>query len=245
LLEFARMQHRWIARLCLLIALSGGACAHAAEATPLVPFQAEYQVSRNGKELGHATLTLRQSDRDTWEFTNETRGTNGMASMLGLDIVERSAFRWRDGLPEGLQYRYEQRSAVKSRRRSVEFDWDAREARNSDGKRDWVAPLDRSAMDRNLVTLAIMTRLKAGSRDLVFPVVDKDRVAEQRYVPGARESLSLPAGTIEAVRVDRRREDSSRTTTLWLAPRRGWLPVQIEQVEKNGETITMRLAASR
>jgi len=167
-----------------------------------------------------------------------------MASMLGLDIVEKSTFRWRDGMPEGLQYRYEQHAAIKSRKRSADFDWNAREARNSDGKNDWIAPLDRSAMDRNLVTLAIMARLKAGSQDLVFPVVDKDRIAEQRYTQGARESLSLPAGTVDAVRVERRRDDASRTTTSWFAQQRGWLPVQIEQSDKDG-IVTMRLVRDR
>jgi len=232
------------ARLFGVVALAFASLASAADSAPLQPFQADYIVLRNGKELGHATLTLQEADRGTWQFRNETHGTKGMASMLGLDIVENSTFRWRDGLPEGLQYRYEQHAAIKSRQRSIDFDWNAHEARNHDGKNDWVAPLERGAMDRNLVTLAIMTRLKTGSQDLAFAVVDKDRVAEQRYAQGARESLSLPAGTVEAVRVERRRDDNSRTTTSWFAPQRGWLPVQIEQVEKNGETITMRLASA-
>jgi len=238
------MRPSFSVRLIGLLALAATAAAAAAAPAPLAPFQADYVVLRNGKELGHATLTLREAQGGTWEFSNETRGTKGMASMLGLDIVEKSTFRWRDGLPEGLQYRYEQHAAIKSRKRSADFDWNAREARNSDGKNDWVAPLERSAMDRSVVTLAIMARLKAGSHDLTFPVVDKDRVAEQRYVQGAQEALSLPAGRFDAVRIERQRDDASRTTISWFAPARGWLPVQIEQVEKNGETVTMQLASA-
>ena len=71
----------------------------------------------------------------------------------------------------------------------------------------------------------------------------RERISTQRYAPGARETLSLPAGAIEAIRVDRQRDDAKRTTTSWFAPQKAWLPVQIEQVEK-GDTITMRLAAS-
>lgn len=239
------MPHRSGARWIGLIALVMAGAAGAADPSPLPPFQADYQVLRNGKELGRATLSLQQGANGTWEFSSQTRGTKGMASLVGLDIVEKSTFHWRDAMPEGLRYSYAQDAAIKSRQRSTEFDWTAHEARSSDGKGSWVAPLRGNAMDRNLVTVALMSALKSGSTDLTFPVVDKDRVAEQRYVVGGREPLSVPAGSIEAVRVDRQRDDGRRTTTSWFAPQRGFLPVQIEQVEKNGETVTMKLAAVR
>jgi hypothetical protein len=234
-----------IAGVYALLAL---ACLHPASATepsPLQPFQADYQVLRNGKELGRATLTLREIGNGSWEFSNQTKGTKGMASLLGLDVVERSTFRWRDGLPEGMQYRYSQQAAIKSRERSTDFDWNTKQAVSRDGSNSSTAPLQGPAMDRNLVTLALMAKLKSGAASLDFPVVDKDHVSTQRYVTGAHETLSLPAGTIEAVRVDRQRDDNRRTTTSWFAPQRSWLPVQIEQIEKNGETVTMRLAAPR
>jgi hypothetical protein len=218
--------------------------APAAGVAPLAPFQADYEVLRNGKELGRATLTLHPAGDGTWEFSNQTKGTKGMASLLGVDVVEKSTFRWRDGQPEGLHYSYSQEAAVKSRQRSTEFDWQTHEAQSRDGKNAWTAPLQGSAMDRNLVTVALMAELKSGAHDLTFHVVDKDKVAEQRYTQSAHETLSLPAGNIDAVRVERQRDDNSRTTTSWFAPQRNWLPVQIEQVEKNGETITMRLTAS-
>jgi len=239
------MVQRWAIHLTGLVTLCCCCIAFASGASPLRPFQADYEVLRNGSPLGRAKLALRDVD-GSWEFTSHTKGTTGMAGMLGLDVEETSLFRWHDGLPVGLQYSYAQHAAIKSRRRSTDFDWQAGEARSQDGKRDWVAMLDRDAMDRSLVTLALMARLSAGSTDLNFAVVDKDHVAEQRYVQAARESLPLPAGTIDAIRIERRRDDGDRrTTTSWFAPQRGWLPVQIEQVEKNGETITMRLIGSR
>lgn len=238
-------RHRWTARSLALLAIVAAGVALGAGPSPVAPFQAEYEVLRNGRELGRATLALRPAGDGTWEFSSQTKGTKGMAGLLGVDVVEKSTFRWRDGQPEGLHYSYAQEGAVKSRQRSTEFDWQSRAAQSRDGKNVWNAPLQTSAMDRNLVTVALMAQLKSGGRDLAFHVVDKDKVAEQRYVQGARETLSLPAGRIDAVRVDRQRADNSRTTTSWFAPQRGWLPVQIEQVEKNGETITMRLAAAR
>jgi len=239
------MQQSWIIRAAALAALLAGSSALATDSSaPVQAFQADYQVLRNGKELGHATLALRPAGNGTWEFSNHTQGTKGMASLLGLDVAEKSSFRWNDGQPQGLNYTYSQEAAVKSRRRSTQFDWNAREAHSDDGKDSWIAPLRGNAMDRSLVTVALMSVLKSGATTATFPVVDKDHVGEQRYDIGRRESLSLPAGSIDAVRVDRLRDgDSKRTTTSWFAPQRNWLPVQIEQVEKNGDTITMRLAS--
>jgi hypothetical protein len=48
------------------------------------------------------------------------------------------------------------------------------------------------------------------------------------------EALPLPAGTIEAGPRRSTARRNKRTTTSWLRAKRNWLPVQIEQVEKNG-----------
>jgi len=239
------MRMRWIAFFLNTLLLGAAVAAPATDAAPVAPFHADYEVLRNGKELGHATLTLRAAEHGTWEFSSQTKGTKGMASLLGVDVVEKSTFRWNEGQPEGLHYLYSQEAAIKSRQRSTEFDWQTHEAQSREGDKVWTAPLQVSAMDRSLVTIALMAKLKSGTaHDLAFKVVDKDKVAEQRFTRRAPETLSLPAGKIEAVRVERQRADDSRTTTVWFAPQRDWLPVQIEQVEKNGETITTRLAAA-
>jgi hypothetical protein len=226
-----------IARACGLVALLVAAAA--TQAAPVAPFQAEYEVLRNGKPLGQATLALRESGDDTWEFREQTRGTRGMASLVGLDVTETSTFRWRDDRPEGLRYEYAQHAAIKSRERSTEFDWNAHEARSRDGKRSWTAPLERGAMDRSVVTVALMAAMKSGAGDLTFPVVDKDHVAEQHWHVAGDDGLSLRSGPVRAVRIERVRDDANKKTTIWLAPHLAWLPVQIEQTDKDG-VVTMR-----
>jgi hypothetical protein len=229
-----------------LLCICAAGAAHA-DTAPLGPFNADYQVLRNGKELGHATLSLRALENDTWEFSSQTRGTAGMASLLGLDIVEKSTFRWNAGKPQGLHYSYAQKAAIKSRDTTIEFDWPAKSAVVRDNGKSIAIALDQPAMDRHLVTLALMADLKAGATALDYQVADKDKVADQHYVQGSHETLALAAGNIDAIKVERDRgSESKRNTTSWFAPQRGYLPVQIEQVEKkNGETITMRLTTGK
>jgi outer membrane lipoprotein-sorting protein len=91
-----------------------------------------------------------------------------------------------------------------------------------------------------------MVDLKAGASALNYPVIEKDQVSDQRYVQSGHETVSLGSTNVDAVKVSRDRgADSKRQTTYWFAPQRGWMPVQIEQIEKNGETITMRLATAK
>ncbi len=228
-------------RFSLFVALAflAAASAFAADA-PLQPFRADYQVLRNGKELGHAILQLRATSDGDWEFSSQTHGTAGMASLLGLDIVEKSTFLWNAGKPQCLHYSYAQKAAIKSHDLAIDCEWLGKTASTRDNGKAHIVALAEPAMDRHLVTLALMADLKSGTTDLDYRVVEKDKVSEQRYTQAGHETLTLPAGKIDAVKIERDRGASKRHTTVWLAPNRDYLPVQIEQVEKN-DTITMRL----
>jgi hypothetical protein len=231
-------------RLCLVVSsLFVTAAAMAAE-SPVQPFHADYTVSRNGKDMGKATLDLRNTGND-WEFVSQTHGTSGMAAMLGVDIQEKSTFAWNANKPQCITYNYSQK-ALKSRTTSITCDWNAKSANVDDNGKSANVALASPAMDRNLVALALMVDLKAGSSALNYPVIDKDQISDQHYVQSGHELISLGSSNVDAIKVARDRgADSKRQTTYWFAPKRGWLPVQIEQVEKNGETITMRLASAK
>lgn len=227
-----------------LFTLGCASGAMAASAAPLQPFHADYQVLRNGNAVGRATLSLRDVGGGVWEFDSHTRGTSGMASLLGLDVTEKSTFRWHDGHPQGLSYHYNQSAAIKSRTRNIDFDWSNDTATVRDGKKAQVLTLLPDAIDRSLVTVALMADLQTQTQTMTYRVVHKDKVSDERYVQGGHESLDLPAGRIDAVRIERNDASSQRHTISWFAPTRAWLPVKIEQVEKHGETVTLQLDSS-
>jgi hypothetical protein len=217
--------------------------ASAAETAPLPAFHAEYDVLRNGKTMGKATLDLHQAQGDNWEFINQTKGTSGLAALAGIDVREVSTFRWRNGLPESLQYQYTQKSALKTRQRGIVFDWNKKSAASHDGNQQWTVALKPGSVDRNLAVLAVAADLKRGSKTLSYPVLDSDMVADKVFAIKTTETLDLPAGKLSAIRVERERNDNPhKHNTSWHAAERGFLPVQIEQQDK-GDTITMKLVA--
>jgi len=61
------------------------------------------------------------------------------------------------------------------------------------------------------------------------------------YTTCGDRRVSVPAGDYVTVCLERVRE--KRTSTSWFAKSTGWIPVQIEQVEKKGDTVTLKLAS--
>ena len=227
-----------------LVALA--AAGYAAPGTaPLTGFKADYEVLRNGKPLGKATLDLHNAGND-WEFVSDTQGTSGMAAMVGAEVHEKSTFTWNANKPQCLTYAYSQK-ALKTKSTSITCDWNAKTANVDDNGKPATVSLTSPAMDRHLVPLALMVDLKAGAQSLDYPVIDKSHVDDQQYLQAGHENVTLASGnTIDAIKVTRDRgADAKRSTTYWFAPQKNWMPVQIEQVEKNGETITMRLASAK
>lgn len=228
-----------------LLALALVAPAARADEAPLAPFRAEYDAIRNGDALGRTTLELSDQHDGTWTLRSETRGTSGLAKLAGIHIVETSHFRWKDGRPEAIDYSYKQDSAIKNRTRHATFA--NGEAQVEEGGETFHYAIVPGLVDRHAVTLAIAMDLKHGAKAFDYKVAVKDHVEDMRYERAGNESVETPAGTFDAVLIRRVGEpgtDRKRVARSWFAEKLGWLPVVIEQSEKKGDTITLKLAST-
>ncbi|MEP7042669.1 MAG: DUF3108 domain-containing protein [Dokdonella sp.] len=212
----------------------------------LKSFHAEYATLQNDSELGRTTLDLHDNGDGSWTLRSETNGTAGLAKIAGIHIVETSRFRWQDGRPVALAYDYKQDGAFKQRTRHAEFDWKTHEVRVNEGGEFRYATTP-GLIDRQAVTLAIASDLLRGASRFDYKVAVKDHVEDMRYVRGASESLTVPAGTFKTLVMQREGEpgdDRRRVARSWFAESLGWLPVQIEQTQKKGDTVTLKLVSS-
>lgn len=212
------------------------------------PFHAEYATLRNGDEVGRTMLDFGDNGDGTWTLRSETRGTSGLARIAGIHIVETSRFRWKDGRPEALVYDYRQEGAFKQRTRHADFDWSANEVRVEEGGKTFRYPIAAGIIDRQAVTLGLAADLVRGADAFEYKVAVKDRIEPMRYLRGALETLKVPAGEYKAQLMQRDGEpgtDRKRVARSWFAESLGWLPVQIEQTEKKGDTVTLKLVSTR
>jgi hypothetical protein len=225
---------------CLLLSLGGVALAPT-PAAPIGAFHAEYTTSRNGEVLGHTALDLVDNRDGTWTLTSDTRGTEGLAGLLGIELRETSMFRWHEGAPQAISYEYHQ-GGIKRRERHVRFDAGAGLVHVADDKGEREYAWQAGTIERNLVTLALGSALAGGKRTMTLPVAGKRGISLQHYAVRGTESIAVPAGTWDCVRVER--TDPGKDTTSWLAESTGWLPVRIEQTD-GGATMTLELASLR
>ncbi len=225
----------FLAALLLLPAIA------AAEGVGLAPrpFSAQYRVLRNGDAIGTAELTLTRKGRD-FMFSNVTRGTAGLAALLGLDVDESTQFRWQNGSWQDLNYHYQMHSAFRSITRSTSFDWQEGKIRLITGAMNTHYASFPGTVDRNLTVLVLAKQVADGRRgDTVIPVAMSDHVSQQHYrIAEHPVTLEVPAGRFVTYAVQR--SDADNGLRAWFAPPM-LAPVRMEQRDGRGSVYLLEL----
>ena len=218
----------WFGSAFAAAALLAATMASAA-APPVPAFTAHYRLLQNGSPIGTATLTLVRNADGTWTFTTQSRGTAGLAALLGASVRETSRFRWVGGMPQGESYDYSMNTGIKQKHRQVRFDW-ASHTVDVDDNGTFHFPTQPGAMERHTVTLALAAGLAAGKSDFTLPVAVRDRIEMQHYAAHGKQSLNVPAGTFDTIRVSR--IDGGDGFEAWFAPAKLPVPVKIDRPSK-------------
>jgi len=221
----------------LLAALS--CTVFASPSTELKPAHATYTVQRDGKAVGDASYSLVSNSDGSWTLESATKGSAGMAKLVGLDVRESSTFRWDAGKAQGMHYAYKQDAAIKHKDRTIDFDWNAHEARVRDNGKDFSYAIEPGTIDRSTVAVTLGMLLASGAHEATFDVAQKDHVEAQTFAARADEEISVPAGQFKATRVER--TDASGKARSWYAPSVTTLPLRVEQLQGDGSTIVMEL----
>lgn len=210
-----------------------------AQDAPLAPYTAEYDVIRNGKTLGSSRVSLSR-DGSNWRYDADTTGDRGMASLLGLKITQRMDFTWKDAMPQPATSDYDQQATLGSRTVNVRYDWAARSYRLTDRKGEHRHAIVDGISDRYGSGVSIAAKLAGGATDFTLPVAHADGIRDWRFRVAGRETVDTPSGPVDAVKVERVRDDADRTTISWHDPARDFLAVRLMQ-EEDGDTTETRL----
>jgi len=204
-------------------------------------FRAEYELYRNGKLMGASQIALSKL-RGGYQFSTTSASEGGWASLLGgAEIKEVSAFNLNGDTFQPVRYSYRQSVSVKKRKRDITFDWNKKWAREDDGDNVVSYLLEPGSLDRNLVVLALAQDLKAQRTSLNHFVAYKGEAVNWHFKNAGSEKVSTALGVIDANRIERVRDNKDRSTISWHAPKYDYLPIKIQQLEPNGDSIEMRL----
>ena len=222
-----------------ILALGLGLASSLALAAPPHAFTATYAVSKDGSPLGRATVTLKPAGDGQWEYSKHMHGTSGLAAMLGANLAETSRFRWNRDVPEAISYDYRMDAAIKTKQRHLAVDWASHQVTVDEGKGVQTYAAVPGMVERNTTALAIGLALRDGQQQIELPVAVRQEVEHQQFKVTGKEKVSVPAGSFDAVRVDR--TDADRGFSAWYVPGRYPLPVKLSQ--KDGGDLTMELVS--
>ena len=202
---------------CLTIVLSLSVLPCAALAAPPQQVEIAYEVARNGMALAEVSQRLEHDGR-SYRLSETWKG-KGVFALRGEAARSSQGAVAADGLrPRKFEDKRSGRDT-----KHAEFDPAAK-----------TPTLQRQDQLSFMWTLAF-----APPRDLVTAsVADGKRVTTYTYKVSGREKVKTPAGEFNALKLVKQKDSpDDKTTEIWLAAERHYLPVRILIVEKDGSRI--------
>lgn len=218
--------------------LAAGLFAAAAQAAPQ-QMNLVYDLYRNGHKLGQVTDTFTRSG-DRYTLTSETRA-DGPLKMLwpGVIRLESTGLVTRQGLRPA-QFRHA-RSDAPHKLATARLDWKQRSIAWQYKGKSWTVDGLLDGTQDQLSQVYQFMFAPSLPADYSLQVVSGRDLNDYRYAKSEGGNLQTPLGAL-ATRQYRRitQKPDEKTITVWIAPARDNLPVQI-RVSEDGVTLEQRL----
>jgi len=194
-------------------------------------FTAMYAISLNNFVIGESEIKLTAQSNSKYLYTSNTHST-GLARLFRSDLVkESSQFDIHRKHIRPHEYRFDHTGSKKQRHALLLFDWKEMKVSNTVEGHTWEMEIPQNALDKLVVQIAVMADLAANKTKLSYNIADGGKLKEYHFAVIGKETIRVPAGEFEVLKIERLRKDNDRTTYLWCAPSLNYLPVRIEQVE--------------
>ncbi|MDH3646205.1 MAG: DUF3108 domain-containing protein [Gammaproteobacteria bacterium] len=204
-------------------------------AADIEPFTAHYDLRFSGL-AGVAVTTLSQDGEGSFVLENRTRA-KGLARLARpRDAIERSEFVVDTDRLKPVSFLSKDGTKRNKRGSSIDFDWSASSANTQYKGETRTLNLEDGMLDRQLLQIAMMSDLSNGVTDTSYTVIDRHSTKTYAISVLARETIEVPAGSYDVVKIRRERAGSSRSSILWCAPSLGYVTVKMQQL-KDGKVI--------
>jgi len=197
------------------------------------PFQASYQLSRNGLPFGHIEVTLQLDQRGQYRYAAKRRPNILTALIHDQTVTELSQGQLTQTEPIPSHYSYTKIKSKRSNTTKISFDWPHKRATTNNNGTPWSMPIPLGTQDKLSQQLAIQMALLQGQNVASFDVADGGHLKRYHYERERLERLVTPLGEMTTIRVQRKKQ-STQDYTIWFAPKLNYLPVRFERKQPNG-----------
>jgi hypothetical protein len=224
----------------ILAAALGLVMAGASGAATLQPFVAQYQAKYTWLSVGDIRLELKR-DGMPGRWILETRGDpSGLARLVASGTLVQTS--WMQVAGDGvrpLKFRLDDGMDRAKEDVSLDFDWSSSRARGVAKGEPVDTKLVPNTQDPVSFQFAMMLALQNGHEPGQLPMIDGQKIKLYDHTFLREERIKTPAGTFDTVVYRSARPESSREAIMWLAPKLGYLAVQVEQYRKGKKLFAM------
>jgi hypothetical protein len=205
-------------------------------------FEATMEVYRNGKLMGESTISM-TTQGDQWTMRSHTRGTKGIARIVGLDEQSWSKGDWDNGSARSLSFERNVK-AIKKMHWNAQFDWDAGTVSSVYPDGEFTMELKKNTVDETTVGLRIRMGLARGREEWNLNVLDEEKIEVQTFRAAPVEKIQTKLGCLTVHRVDKiRGETSKRYTRQYYAEELGFAPVFIEHGKTGSDHMETKIVS--
>ncbi|MFC3193662.1 hypothetical protein ACFODZ_05365 [Marinicella sediminis] len=214
--------------LCLLSSL--------ALASELKPYQATYEIIRGGKVTGEQTTELKRLNNNQWLLTDTTKGTRGMASLIGFKRQETSEFTFVDGQLFVTRHSMNQKAAFN--KRQYQFTYDAQEKQykgTRKGDQFTLAVTEQNIISAHMLPLALSLTACQQDARAAIDLLKSTNLSHYQF------TFNYQSDKITSQRVFS--TPRKKSSTAQLDASKNCLPVTQTHQEENEPEINSRLTA--
>ncbi|KRT55876.1 DUF3108 domain-containing protein [endosymbiont of Ridgeia piscesae] len=193
----------------------------------LQSFEAHYSISRQGITLGRLKLSLRFDSSGNYRYRANSEHTGLFSWLHPQQVEERSEGHFEQGQVIPQRYHYLRRHSDEKKQIELQFDWQKRQVTTSTGDSRWRQLIETGTQDKFSQQLAVRLDLAQGKSEMHYRVADGGRLKNYYFQLRGRERIKTVAGTLDCLRVERRKGSGKIDSTIWFAPTIDHLPVRI------------------
>lgn len=206
-------------------------------------FEASYTLHSKGTQFAEMKRSFSEAANGEYIFRSETR-TTGFMSLFRKDrIIEES--RWAEHEPQlrPLHYLYQHTGGKKKRSVNITFNWEDNKVTNQIGDSNWSMPLQQNTLDKLLYQFAIMRDLSRDTLPQSYTIADGGKIKVYEFKKLGNEAIHTPLGDLQTIKLARYKPGSKDQTLLWCAINLDYLPIKVENTEKDGQVTTAIIKA--
>jgi hypothetical protein len=200
--------------------------AFAVHAEPPPQLEITFALTRNGSAMADVTERLEYA-KGNYKLTETWKG-RGVYALLGTArrVSEGTIV---DGTLRPREF-FDERSGRDTAR--AWFDWKAQTLTMQYQGNKGTEPMPPNAQDR-LSFLFALSLLPGRAESINYSIADGKGLSRHEYKVVGRERLKTAVGEFDTVKVARK-GDGRESAELWLAAQRGYVPVRLLVIEKDG-----------